>query len=144
MYFPEIPCNGLKTEIEEIKKLVEALHERRKFEFSPPASMVEISEWEKTNGFSIPSSFVNWLLFSNGSILRGTVAELYGLNQIIVESDYFPKDYVVIGSLGGDGEVICFSKSTGKIFSDDHGDIYNYDDFKEVLEEIIEDIKGMW
>ena len=37
-----------------------------------------------------------------------------------------------------------FSKETGKIFIDDHNDIIDYEDFNELLEEIIGDINGMW
>lgn len=144
MYIPDIPDNNLTATISQIVELAKALHEKKRFIFNHAASKIEIVEWEKSNGIILPQSYVDWLEFSNGSILRGTVAEIYGLNKIMVKSEYCPDDYVIIGSLTGDGELICFSKDTGKIFTDDHEDITDYEDFNEVLEVIIEDIKGMW
>ena len=66
------------------------------------------------------------------------------MGQIEYDIEYLPDDYVIIGRLTGDGEIICFSKERGIIFTDEHGDITVYDDFGELLEIIIEDIKGMW
>ncbi len=123
MYIPEIPNNSLTKEIEEIVKLTTALQEKRKFKFNMPATDDEITD---------------------GSILRGNVAEIYGLDRIEDDIEYIPDDYVVIGSLTGDGEIICFSKNGGTIFTDQHGDITVYDDFRELIEIIIDDIKGMW
>ncbi len=144
MYIPEIPNNSLTEKIEQIKGLALTLHERRRFVFNQAASKSEILEWEQINNVTLPESYADWLEFSNGSVLRGTLAEIYGLSSIVTKSEYYPDDYVVIGSLVGDGEILCFSKETGGLFTDDHGDITDYDDFNEVLEEIIEDIKGMW
>ena len=144
MFIPEIPNNSLTSNIEQIKELALALHEKRKFVFNTPASLSEIKEWEKKNDLVLPESYIDWLIFSNGSVLRGTVAEIYELNKIDAKSEYFPDDYVIIGSLTGDGELICFSKKTREIFADDHGDITNYDSFNELLEDIINDIKGLW
>ena len=109
-----------------------------------PATDDEITEWEKNNKITLPASYADWLKFSNGSILRGNVAEIYGLDRIEDDIEYLPDDYVVIGSLTGDGEIICFSKNGGTIFTDQHGDIIVYDDFRELIEIIIDDIKGMW
>lgn len=86
-----------------------------------PTSLSKINEWEKKYNLVLPESYTDWLVFSNGSVLRGTLAEIYSLDNIIVN----PDDYVIIGSLAGDGELICFSKETGEIFTDDHGDITN-------------------
>jgi len=144
LLIPDVPDNSLTEKVRQIIDLAKALHEKRRFVFNPSASKAEIEEWEKNNGIRLPKSYVDWLEFSNGSVLRGTVAEIYGLNKIIVNPDYCPDDYVIIGSLTGDGELICFSKDTGRIFTDDHDDTTDYEDFNEVLEVIIEDIKGMW
>lgn len=144
MYIPEIPNNSLKKEIEELAILATALQEKRSFKFNMPATDTEVAEWEKNSNIILPISYADWLMFSNGSILRGNVAEIYGLDRIEYDSEYLPDDYVVIGRLTGDGEIICFSKERGTIFTDDHGDITVYYDFNELLEIIIEDIKGMW
>lgn len=144
MYIPEIPNNSLKKEIEELAELAIALQEKRRFKFNMPATDTEIAEWEKNSKITLPTSYADWLMFSNGSILRGNVAEIYGLDRIEYDIEYLPDDYVVIGSLTGDGEIICFSKERGTIFTDEHGDITLYDDFRELIEIIIDDIKGMW
>lgn len=112
MYIPEIPNNSLTKEIEELAKLAIALHEKRRFIFNMPATDTEIQEWEKNSKIILPSSYADWLKFSNGSILRGSVAEIYGLDRIEYDIEYLPDDYVVIGRLTGDGEIICFSKES--------------------------------
>ena len=117
---------------------------KRRFVFNAPTSLSKINEWEKQCNLVLPESYIDWLVFSNGSVLRGTLAEIYSLDNIIINPDLYPEDYVIIGSLAGDGELICFSKKTGEIFTDDHDDITNYDSFNELLEDIINDIKGMW
>lgn len=144
MYIPEIPNNSLTNEINQIVELAKALHETRRFVFNHSASKNEIEKWEENNSIKLPQTYIDWLEFSNGSVLRGTFAEIYGLDKIIVKSEYFPDGHVIIGSLTGEGELICFSKETGEIFINDHDDIIDYDDFNELLEGIIEDIKGMW
>ena len=62
----------------------------------------------------LPQTYIDCLEFSNGSVLRGTVAEIYGLDKIIVKSEYFPDGHIIIGSLTGDGELICFLRKQVK------------------------------
>lgn len=144
MYIPEVPINSLTKEIKEIVDLVEQLKENRRFVFNEPALNDDIIKWEKTNNVSIPESYADWLRFSNGSIIRGSLAEFYGLNEIEINVDGFPEDYVIIGELVGDGVILCFSKGSGKIFTDDHGKVAEYDNFNEILEELIYDLNAMW
>ena len=144
MYIPQIPDNSLTKEIKEIIDLAEQLKEKRRFVFNESASDDDIQKWEKTNNVSIPASYADWLRFSNGSVIRGTVAEFYGLEGIEINADGFPEDDVVIGELVGDGELVCFSKESGKIFTDDHGETAEYENFNEILEEVIYDLKAMW
>lgn len=144
MYIPNVPNNSLTKEINEIIQLTKQLQETRKFVFNEPCSDKEISDWEKKHNIMIPNTFADWLRFSNGSILRGNVAELYGLNRIEFNVSGFDEDCVIIGSLIGDGFVICFSKDNGKIFTDDHGEITEYDSLNEILEEVIYEINAMW
>ncbi len=144
MYIPEVPINSLTKEIKEIVDLVEQLKENRRFVFNEPALNDDIIKWEKTNNVSIPKSYADWLRFSNGSIIRGSLAEFYGLNEIEINVDGFPEDYVIIGELVGDGVILCFSKESGKIFTDDHGKVAEYDNFNEILEELIYDLNAMW
>ncbi len=144
MFIPQIPDNSLTDKIKEIADLAGQLKDIRRFVFNEPASNDDIIKWEKANHISIPESYADWLRFSNGSVIRGTIAEFYGLNEIEINADGFPEDYVIIGELVGDGVLICFSKESGTIFTDDHGEITEYDDFGEILEEVIYDINAMW
>ena len=144
MFIPQVPDNSLTKEIKEIIDLVDQLKENRRFVFNEPALNDDIIQWEKDNNVSIPDSYADWLRFSNGSVIRGTIAEFYGLNEIEINADGFPEEYVIIGELVGDGVLICFSKETGIIFTDDHGEIVEYDNFNEILEEVIYDLNAMW
>ncbi len=53
-------------------------------------------------------------------------------------SQYLPDDYIDIGELIGDGQYLCFAKSTGKLIWYDHGDSLEYDNFKDVLNSILD------
>ena len=54
-----------------------------------------------------------------------------------------PEDLVLIGNLIGDGEVLCFSKTTGKFIRYFEGQVNDeMDTFKEMLKEIIRMLKG--
>ena len=64
MYIPEIPNNSLTSNIEQIKELALALHEKRKFVFNTPASLSEIKEWEKKNDLVLSESYIDWFIFS--------------------------------------------------------------------------------
>lgn len=79
MYIPEIPNNSLTKEIKELAKLAITLQEKRRFKFNMPATDIEIAEWEKNSKITLSTSYADWLMFSNGSILRGNVAEIYGV-----------------------------------------------------------------
>ena len=144
MFIPQIPDNSLTDKIKEIADLAGQLKDIRRFVFNEPASNDDIIKWEKANNISIPESYADWLRFSNGSVIRGTIAEFYGLNEIEINADGFLEDYVIIGELVGDGVLICFSKESETIFTDDHGAITEYDEFGEILEEVIYDINAMW
>ena len=50
-------------------------------------------------------------------------------------------DTVIIGSIIGDGEIVCFSKSNGVIFTNDHGKIYEVDSFDDILLSVIEQLQ---
>ena len=54
----------------------------------------------------------------------------------------FPSDYVIIGTLVGDGEVLYFSKNNLKIYSDNHGKTKEYVVFDNVLEMLIAELNN--
>lgn len=76
-------------------------------------------------------------MFSNGSQIINNTAHFFGLKQIAINYENIPNNYIVIGELIGDGELLCFSKTTGKIIRYNHGKTIEYQDFKEILNLIL-------
>lgn len=138
-----IPNNSLSGEINTILKLKEKLKGKRYFEFLPPASIDEINEWEAKNSITIPQGYKDWLMFSNGSIIHGSLAEFYSINKIKIGLAGMPKDSVTIGNVVGDGEKLCFSSENGGFFTFFHGGINEYNSFNDILLSLIDDIDGM-
>lgn len=130
--------NSLKAEIEELVGLCKQLENESKSEFFEAATEEEMSDWEKKNHINIPDSYKEWLRFSNGAIITGTTAIFYGIDRFVLSNETMPEEYVVIGMLVGDGEILCFSKKTGEFIWYDHGREERYDDFKAVLNEIMD------
>lgn len=135
-----IPNNSLTEKIKDIVALCEELvpeYGEDASWFLPPASEREISEWECENKMDIPQSYKEWLMFSNGSQILSNTAHFYGLKQIGLYNEHIPDDYIVIGELIGDGELLCFSKTTGKIIRYTHGRTVEYQSFNEILSLIL-------
>lgn len=142
MEVPKIPNNSLTEEIEELIELCQKLepgYGGRAFSFNPPASEEEIADWERKNGISIPESYKDWLRFSNGSMICWDC--FYSLERLIVGikiEGNINNDLVIIGNVIGDGEFICFSRTTERIYWEDHGEITDFEDFKSVLNYIMD------
>lgn len=111
--------HSLEKEIRELKKLCDLVEESPNITpsswFDPPATEEEILEWESVNGIEIPESYKEWLKFSDSSQILLPSARFFGVKEMRVNDKYIPEDLVVIGELIGDGELLCFSKETGKI-----------------------------
>ncbi len=136
-----IPNNSLTSEIREIVVLCNELaaeYGKDASWFSVPASDEEILEWERENKITIPESYKEWLRFSNDSQILNNTARFFGINMIDIDNKYVSSDYAVIGELIGDGEYLCFSKSTGKIIRLTHGRSIEYQSFKEILNLILQ------
>ncbi|HEX9062679.1 MAG TPA: SMI1/KNR4 family protein [Clostridia bacterium] len=135
----ELQNNSLQEEIRELQGLCKRMEdmEINESRFDPPATEEEILDWERTNGITIPESYKEWLRFSAGSQIFTTTARFFGVKEIVVNKKHIPDDLVNIGELIGDGELLCFSKETGKILSLFEGEREDYDGFKEVLIEVI-------
>ena len=137
--------NSLKEQIKEIVSICEELAKDYGDDaswFNPPATEGEISKWEEKNGVIIPESYKDWLRFANGAQIRMSLAEFYEINKIELEYSGIPKDYIVIGSLIGDGELLCFSKSTGKFIRYFEKQIDEAESFTEIIYEIIRMARG--
>ena len=103
--------------------------------FLEPASEEEISEWEQQTNISIPETYKLWLKLTRCCQIRSSLAEFFFPDTEQLE--YVPEDYVIIGNIIGDGELVCFSKSTKKFIRYFEGrDNGRFEDFIGILEEI--------
>ena len=138
MYIPEIPQNSLTEEITQIAELSKKLEdEGYYFEFLQPEDEEKIISWEKENSIIIPNSVKDWLRFTRGAILADDIARIGGINGFEFGCDYVPDEMVIIGQIIGDGQLIVFSKETGKIMWETHADIIKFDSFASFLNEVV-------
>lgn len=136
--------NYMKKEFDEIVKLCEeAIPEygEKASYFMEPATEEEIFAWEKATNIRIPESYKLWLNLTKNCQIRQTLAEFYFPS--IEQPEFVPKDYVMIGNIIGDGEIVCFSKNDGKFIRYFEGKVKReFEDFKGVLLNIISLLKG--
>ena len=138
MYIPEIPQNSLTEEITQIVELSKKLEdEGYYFEFLQPEDEEKIISWEKENSIIIPESVKDWLRFTRGAIIADDIARIGGINGFESGCDYVPDEMVIIGQIIGDGQLIVFSKETGKIMWETHADIIKFDSFASFLNEVV-------
>ncbi len=134
----------IKKKFDEIVKLCEDVipeYGESASYFMEPATEEEIVEWEKTTNIKMPESYKLWLSLTKKCQIRHTLAEFYFPD--IVQMEFLPKDYVMIGSVIGDGEIVCFLKSNNKFIRYFEGKINGeFDDFGEVLTDIISMLTG--
>lgn len=144
MDIPKIPNNSLTEEIKEIVGLCQKLEPKygaNAFSFAPPASEEEISDWENKHGISIPENYKDWLRFSNGSVIERDFVRFNSLQYFCVDSKVVPDDLVIIGTLVGDGEILCFSKKTGEIIRYLDGEATTVSGVKQILQNTIRFMK---
>ena len=138
MYIPEIPQNSLTEEITQIAELSKKLEdEGYYFEFLQPEDEEKIISWEKENSIIIPESVKDWLRFTRGAIIADDIARIGGINGFESGCDYVPDEMVIIGQIIGDGQLIGFSKETGKIMWETHADIIKFNSFASFLNEVV-------
>ncbi len=138
MYDYKIPKNNSLRK--EIKKLLELCRENDEESgaedsyFEEAIEEQKMTDWEDANGVSIPESYKEWLRFSRKCRIVRNTATFWGPDEF--HSNYVPDDLVVIGEMIGDGEVVCFSKETGKIILCFEGIKEEKESFAEVLKSI--------
>lgn len=137
MRIPEIPNNSLTEEIKEIVRLCQELNDRYYSNFDPPETEEAITDWEQKNGILIPESYKDWLRFSGYSEILNELAIFHGVGGMIATYEYLPEDLVYIGDFIGDGEMLCFSKTTGKIIRWNHGATRELPDFGAFLNKFV-------
>ena len=136
--------NAMKKEFDEIVKLceekVEEYGERASY-FMEPATEEEILDWENKTGIKIPEDYKQWLKLTKTCQMCQTIASFIFPND--KQPEFLPNEYVLIGYVVGDGEVLCFSKDTGKYVTYFEGRVNDeYEEYKSVLAEIKRMISG--
>ena len=114
--------------------------------FLEPASEEEITKWEQQTNISIPESYKLWLKLTRGCGIRSGLAEFFFPSTEQPEDipeDYVPEDWVIIGNIIGDGELVCFSKTSKKFIRYFDGrENGEFEDFNGILKEIKRMLKG--
>jgi len=140
VYIPEIPNNSITKELKKLtalcKKKIAEYGENSSW-FKPPMIENDIQKWETENNIKLPTTYREWLLFSEESQIRNNLAHFYRLYDFKYNMIAVSPDFVVIGEIFGDGELICFSKTKKSFFIYDHGDLEEKEDFRYILKEII-------
>ena len=134
----------IKEKFEEIKKLckesMDDYGEKNTY-FKEGISEYEIILWEKETGVEIPETYREWLKLTSECMIQDNVASFFFPS--IEQPSFLPEGYIMIGTVVGDGEVVCFSTDSKKFISYFEGDINEkYDDFTDVLNEITISISG--
>ncbi|MBQ8118914.1 MAG: hypothetical protein IJ794_12830 [Lachnospiraceae bacterium] len=130
--------NSLKEEITELLSLCERYDEENDGEYSyfdPAISEEDMINWERENNASIPESYKEWLRFTGKCRIAQNTAMFWDPSGF--NSDFVEEDMVVIGELIGDGERVCFSKTTGEMMELFEGRSTVVEGFGEVLSRII-------
>ena len=130
--------NSLKKEIKKLLELCEKNDEESGAEDSYFEEAIEeqkMTEWEAINGVVIPESYKEWLRFSRKCRIIRNTATFWGPDEF--HSNYVPEGLVVIGEMVGDGELVCFSKETGKFITIYDGMEEEKKSFEDILKEII-------
>ncbi|MBQ8296995.1 MAG: SMI1/KNR4 family protein [Ruminococcus sp.] len=110
-------------------------------DFSDGTTPDAITAWENSNDILIPESYKEWLILTESCKVLFDVLNLFPLKKIIVGHKDFPDELVVIGSVFGSGDSVCFSKSTGEIIRynafADAPEKKRFDDFNSFLEKVV-------
>lgn len=128
-----IPDNRFSEKIKKLMSMCLQLEEIDESDFSDPITYEELEMWENTHQINIPDSYKEWLLFSKSSCIFGALAEFY----MPVQDKNIPEEYITIGTLVGDGERLCFEKSSGDIIRYNHGEISRVSDFEQIIDWVI-------
>lgn len=152
MDIPKIPDNSMRPQLEELVSIVNKIKAEVEeddwfslvFYFEEPASEEDITAMETALGTTLPTGYKDFLRFSNGAQLCGHTAEFENAHRVSNQDDMaegFPKDYIVLARLIGDGEILCWSKDTDRFVRYYDGREIFFDDFHEFFKWLLEFIK---
>ena len=138
MFIPEIPNNSLTEEITQIVELSKELEdEGYYFKYYPPATEEELTSWENEHNIKIPESLKDWLRFSDYADICSELAIIKGVKAFKIDCELVPDEMVIIGEVIGDGQFIGFSKETGEIMWEDHGEVTKLKSFDIFLKDTV-------
>lgn len=100
--------------------------------FGEPLSAEEIEEWERTHEIRLPATYKELLMFADGISVNDS-SNIFSLGIIGEFDKYMEEGYTTMGSIVGDGTMICFSKDTGIICEYDHGEIIEVGDINSLI-----------
>ncbi|MBP5607877.1 MAG: SMI1/KNR4 family protein [Lachnospiraceae bacterium] len=139
--------NILKEELEILLYMDEKYPDLMSLELFEGAGSIAISLFEERTGIKLTDELKALYMFSNGMDVDRSTLRFENLE--IVEREYKQgycdwskegdaDDYLLIGSVIGDGEYLCMEKKTGHIFWHDEGNMTDYISVGNILEWIIE------
>lgn len=107
--------------------------------FGEPATAEEIEACEKRIGMALPESIKEFLAFANGAQIINCSDVLHGTAKIC-NNEYIGDEYLLIGSIIGDGTMLCCRKSDGCCGEFDHetGDFRSFGNYGGMLEYIMD------
>ena len=144
----EIPQDSiLKEQLDIILYMAEKYPDLMNLELYEGASSLSISLFEERTGIKLTDELKALYMFSNGMDIDRCTLRFENLE--IIEREYRQgycdwakegdaNDYLLIGSVIGDGEYLCMEKKTGHIFWHDEGEMTDYIDVGFILDWVID------
>lgn len=132
---------------EELKSIIENLIKQGEMIFLEPASVEQITGFEKEKGIELPSKYKEWLQYSDGGeLFMPAGIQLYGIGHkplIDVNDNSRPNDeYIVIGAFALGDPILCKkSEETISIYNQETGEIDDelvFQDFTSFLTDLYE------
>jgi hypothetical protein len=153
-FIPDIPNNSIKEKLDEIVHIAKAamnsyVYEAKllTFEFNPPATNDDIIKLEKALNAELDEEYKDFLRFSNGAVLCYNSAVFYNIDTVLsvaaqAKEKVFPEDYIILGEIIGDGEMLCYSKKSREYISLFEGREKHFNTFSDCLNKIIRRIRN--
>ena len=137
----------LREEMETLLYLAKQYPDEVTVDVYPPADRTEIAAFEERTGIRLTQEQKTFYQFANGlTVCNGTleleslevIENLYKTGYCDWKEEGDADDYVMIGSVIGDGEYLIMEKKTGHIFWHDEGEMTDYETVRNLLDWVID------
>lgn len=118
--------NNIEHLYDEIEKMCDMLVKYDRSYFNAKATEAEIARFEADNRVPLPDELLGLYKKSNGFDVLGRTASVYKLQNVGMKLKGVPDEYIVFGEIVGDGELLCFHESTGKIVTVYNNKVFDY------------------